>query len=124
MRLLLVDDEISLLRMMSLYLRERGYQVETAVNGREGWKKVFQSKKKFDAVITDKTMPDGDGLEFIGRIREQIHEMPVILISGDFNEKTSDIFFDESKYFFLSKPFELQKLESILIRIHEKNGSP
>ena len=45
MRLLLVDDEISLLRMMSLYLRERGYQVETAVNGREGWKKVFQSKK-------------------------------------------------------------------------------
>lgn len=121
MRLLLVDDDASLLNVMNTFLTRKGHQVETAVSGRDGWEIVSQRNEDFDVVITDKTMPDGNGLVLMGQIQKQFQEMPVVLISGDFDKKTSDFPFDENKYFFLPKPFELRKLEAVLLQILGKN---
>ena len=117
MRLLLVDDEASILEMMSEYLRETGHQVETASSVREASERIFRKKETFDVVITDRRMPNGDGLELMKKIQKQSAQLPVILISGDLNRKHTEFFFDGQKYFFLSKPFEWEELESILFQI-------
>ena len=78
--ILLVDDDTSVLDVMSEMLRLEGHQVTVAENGEEAVKCV--SKDAFDLIITDLIMPEKEGLETIADIRRQYAQMPIIAISG------------------------------------------
>ena len=58
-KILIVDDEISIRRVIELNMKNRGYHVITASNGEEGLKKIYTEKP--DAVVTDINMPEMDG---------------------------------------------------------------
>ena len=58
-KILIVDDEVSIRRVIELKLKNRGYRVVTASNGEEGLKKIYTEKP--DAVVTDINMPGMDG---------------------------------------------------------------
>jgi len=80
-RILVVDDSITVREVQRQILRSRGYDVELAVDGVDGWNKVRSGR--FDLVVSDVDMPRMTGLEFVRRIREdtKLRELPVVIVS-------------------------------------------
>ena len=83
--ILVVDDNKINLMMLTRALREQGYQVTTAENGGEALEILFSpAAESIDVVLLDILMPDLDGYQVLERIkqREQLHHIPVIMISA------------------------------------------
>ncbi len=81
LRVLVVDDSITVREVQRQILRQHGYDVEVAVDGQDGWNQVRAGA--FDLVISDIDMPRLSGLEFVRRIREDyaLRDLPVIVVS-------------------------------------------
>ncbi|MHC5009941.1 MAG: hybrid sensor histidine kinase/response regulator [Planctomycetota bacterium] len=80
-RVLVVDDSITVREVERNLLQGRGYAVDVAVDGSEGWKAVRSGT--YDLVITDVDMPRMDGIELVRRIRDdaRLEGTPVIIVS-------------------------------------------
>lgn len=78
--ILLVDDNAQLLKLLNQLLTNFGHQVSQAANGNAALK--LAQKQRFDLIITDIVMPDGDGLETIPALRRQFPEVKILAISG------------------------------------------
>ena len=79
-RILLVDDEQCILNVFSTVLKTEGYEVGTASNGLDALTQ-FQSAR-WDLVLTDRRMPEMDGVELSRRIKECSPRTPVIIMTG------------------------------------------
>ncbi len=79
-RILVIDDEPTVLLFLKLVLEARGYEVVEATNGEDGMQLFNESC--FDLVIIDMIMPIKDGLKTITEIVDKTPEFPVIAISG------------------------------------------
>jgi two-component system, chemotaxis family, sensor histidine kinase and response regulator WspE len=80
-RILVVDDSITVREMERKLLENRGYYVDVAVNGLEGWNAV--RTKDYDLVVSDIDMPRMTGIELVKQIKNHanLHALPVIIIS-------------------------------------------
>jgi phosphate/phosphite/phosphonate ABC transporter binding protein len=81
-RLLVVDDEETLVQLEQHLLESLGYQVTAATTSMEAWQLFKAHPDAFDLIITDMTMPQMSGLELAGKILEVRKDMPVILCTG------------------------------------------
>ncbi len=79
-RILLVDDNSNGLSARRCVLEELGIASATASNGADALDHF--ARHKFDLVVTDYKMPRMDGVELIARLRKQVPDLPIILISG------------------------------------------
>jgi CheY-like chemotaxis protein len=79
-KILVLDDEPSILLMIKKMLEKAGYEVIIASNGKEGMR-LFESEKP-DMVITDIIMPEKEGLETIFELRRMHPDLKIIAISG------------------------------------------
>jgi DNA-binding response OmpR family regulator len=79
-KILVFDDEPSILLMLKKMLEKEGHEVDLALNGREGLE-LFE-KNKPDLLITDIIMPQKEGLEIILELRKKYPELKIIAISG------------------------------------------
>src|SRR5262249_51365561 len=79
-RILLVGEDPTLSRLMSLFLHHAGYAVDTAADGEQGW--VALKLKHYDLLMTDNDMPRLTGLELVRRLRETGMTLPIIVVSG------------------------------------------
>ncbi len=80
-RVLVVDDSITVREMERKLLQNRGYQVDIAINGMEGWNTVRTGN--YDLVISDIDMPRMNGIELVRHIKNhpQLKSLPVIIVS-------------------------------------------
>lgn len=87
-RILWTDDEIDLLRPHIIFLREKGYEVETANNGSDAldWVK----KEHFDIIFLDENMPGLSGLETLSQIKTISPNVPVVMITKSEEENIMD----------------------------------
>jgi two-component system OmpR family response regulator len=107
MRILIVEDELRLLRSLSQALREEGYAVDTAETGEEG---LFKAENyACDAILLDVMLPVFDGWEILDRLRRQ-KRTPVLMLtardSGSDRVRGLDLGADD----YLVKPFDLAEL--------------
>jgi len=79
-KILVFDDEPSILIMIKKMLEKEGHEVDLALNGREGME-LFE-KNKPDLVVTDIIMPEKEGLETILELRKKHPDLKIIAISG------------------------------------------
>jgi DNA-binding response OmpR family regulator len=79
-KILVIDDEPSILLMIKKMLEKEGYTVDLALNGRDGME-LFELIKH-DLVITDIIMPEKEGLETILELRKKYPALKIIAISG------------------------------------------
>jgi len=86
--ILWVDDEIDLLRPHIIFLREKGYDVETANNGADALDMVGRSY--FDIIFLDENMPGLSGLETLSRIKTISPNIPVVMITKSEEENIMD----------------------------------
>lgn len=108
--ILVVDDEPDMLEIISEVLLDQ-HKVTTAANGAEAWKKISRSPREFDLVITDVNMPILDGVALLKRIKHDLPNIGVIMVSGVADAETAAQSIRKGAYNYLSKPF--QRLEAI-----------
>ena len=117
MRILIVDDDPPTVKWTSFLLRDEGYEVITADNGRSGLELV--ERELPDLVILDVMMPQIDGLEVCRRIRQTM-DVPIIMLSakGETADKVTGLKVGADDY--LAKPFEpaelLARVKAVLRR--------
>jgi two-component system cell cycle sensor histidine kinase/response regulator CckA len=121
-RLLLVEDEAPLHRLLTRALTTAGYEVTTVEDGEAGLG-VIAAGLKPDLVISDVSMPGSiDGLTLARRLAISNPELPVVLMSG-YAEGSLSAEVAAEKFVFLQKPFRISELLSqiaaILNRRHE-----
>ncbi len=108
MRILLVEDEATLRAQLRDALREAGYVVDEADNGRDA---LAQGETGiFDAVVLDLGLPMMDGLTVLQRWRQAGHAMPVLILTArdNWSEKVAGI--DAGADDYLTKPFHMEEL--------------
>lgn len=106
-RVLVVDDEPQILRVLRRNLEARGYEVMTATDGEEALD--LAAEKEPDVVLLDLIMPRTDGLTFIRRFREW-SQTPIIVLSVRGEEATKVEALDLGADDYVTKPFGLQEL--------------
>ncbi len=79
-KILLVDDEEAIRKMVRVVLGDELYEFEEAGNGLDAQK--FLGKQPFDLIISDVIMPDCDGIELVMAVRRTLPEIKVIVMSG------------------------------------------
>jgi two-component system KDP operon response regulator KdpE len=106
-RILVVDDEPQLTRVLRTGLKSRGYDVRAAADGLAGFE-TFNDWHP-DLVITDLAMPNMDGLELCRRLRA-ISQVPIIILSAKGEEKIKVQALDLGADDFITKPFGIDEL--------------
>jgi PAS domain S-box-containing protein len=81
-RILFVDDEVSVISMVSKSLERLGYSVTTCDSSRRALSLFSRSPEDFDLVITDQTMPEMTGLNLARKLLSIRHDLPIILCTG------------------------------------------
>jgi CheY-like chemotaxis protein len=81
-RILVVDDELSIRVLFRKVLERAGYEVVEAANGEAAMSRIREGR--ISLIITDLVMPDQEGVETIRRLRESYPEIKVIAMSGAF----------------------------------------
>ncbi len=126
LRILIVDDEAHILQVLSLKLRNAGYEVLTAADGEEGLE--FALREKPDLVITDFQMPYMTGLEMCKAMNQQerTKEIPVVMLTARGYALENDDLAASNIKEVLSKPFSprsvLQLVERLLAARNNSAG--
>ncbi len=103
-RILVVDDDQAMLDVLKEILTSRGHEVVTAVDGQEAIE-LLQTER-FDLIITDIVMPRKNGVDVLNRAREIDPRYPVIVITGNPSEETTEKLIRVGAYEFIVKPFD------------------
>jgi two-component system KDP operon response regulator KdpE len=106
-RILVVDDEPQLTRVLRTGLTSRGYDVRAAADGLAGFE-AFNDWHP-DLVITDLAMPNVDGLELCRRLRA-VSQVPIIVLSAKGEEETKVEALDTGADDYVTKPFGIDEL--------------
>jgi len=106
-RILVVDDEPQLTRVLRMGLKSHGYDVRTAADGLSGLE-TFNDWHP-DLVITDLAMPNMNGLELCRKVRA-VSPVPIIVLSAKGEEKTKVEALDIGADDFVTKPFGIDEL--------------
>lgn len=120
-RVLCIDDEPAILRLLQVVLAGDGHEAVTAADGRAGL--VELDRGGVDAVLLDLGLPDRDGLELIAAIRKR-STAPVIVVSArsDVAEKVAAL--DLGAADFVTKPFDGEELRARLRVALRQSGRP
>jgi signal transduction histidine kinase/ActR/RegA family two-component response regulator len=117
---LLVDDEESLVQLEEEVLAELGYEPIGFASAEQAWAAFQQEPERFDAVITDQTMPDLTGLALLERIRALRPELPAILCSGVSNAALENAARAARVSAVLRKPLRQAELAAALERVFRR----
>lgn len=116
-RILIIDDDPSILTLFEQYLKSAGYAVTTAPDGQTGLKLLDQ--RSFDLIITDILMPEMDGLELLLELRKNWKNIPVIAVSGGMKIQPVN-FLPQAKKFGAKRIFEKPVTLSELLQAVQK----
>lgn len=110
-KILLVDDDRALLKMLSNFLELKGYEVNTASGGMEAMESI---KAAPDLILLDINMPGMDGLELCRQIRDKI-SCPILFLTAKAEEqdRVNGLLSGGDDY--ILKPFSLKELEARII---------
>jgi DNA-binding NtrC family response regulator len=117
-RLLVVDDELSVRKSLAAWLSEEGYEVDVAASGKEVLQKL--SGEDWDVFLIDIKMPGMDGLELQRRIRESHPEAGIVIMTAYASVETAVEAMKQGAYEYIVKPFEPSQLEHIIRNVVER----
>lgn len=115
-RVLIVDDDEAIVRVLQdalgLFRHEHAYAVETARDGAEGSEAL--ERGQFDLVLLDMYMPRMTGLELLTQMRRRGLQTPVLMLTGNEDNRTAANALAGGIFAYVPKPFDLQHLEMLV----------
>jgi len=125
MRLLLIEDEPATADLVTESLREAGYEVEHAADGRRGLERA--TAESWDLIIADRTLPGLDGIAVVQSLRQRGLNMPILMLSalGDVDDRVTGLKAGGDDY--LAKPYAFAELLArieALLRRHYRAATP
>ena len=118
-RILVVDDDATLLVVLSEQLRDDGYEVATARDGAEALRRLEGGWP--DLILLDLTMPRMDGLALARRIKAQA-DLPIIVLSAIDTADSKARLLDEVAEDYVSKPYHYPELRARIQRVLQRLG--
>jgi len=118
-RILIVDDEPNIVKMLGFRLKTNGYEILTAHDGQSGLKTAHEERP--DLIVLDVTMPPPDGYEVCKMLKEDpaYCDIPVILLTARVTERDKTSASQAKPNAYMSKPYES---EALLAKIRELIG--
>ena len=116
-RVLVVDDEVNIVRLIQINLQRHGYEVETANNGAEALAKIRDSRP--DLLVSDVMMPEMDGFELLANVRRDpaLSDLPVIMLTAKAQDADVMSGYKHGADMYLTKPFNPAELITFAKRI-------
>ena len=120
MKILVVDDEMLLVKGIRFNLQNEGYEVITGSNGLEAVQQVQEQNP--DLVVLDVMMPEMDGLTACSKIRE-FSNVPIIMLTAKTDDMDKLIGFDHGVDDYLTKPFNILELKARIRALLRRTGT-
>ena len=117
-RVLIIDDERPVLMTLEALLKRHGYHVDTAPTASQGLK-LIRSKSP-TLVLLDLQLPDADGLETLDRIKTEVPQIQVIILTAHDSLHNAIESIKRGAYHFISKPYAPEELLSLVEKALEK----
>ncbi len=116
-RILLVDDEPNLRKVLGALLAQEGFEVHAEADGEAALARVRASPSgTFDAVITDLRMPKLDGIGLLRALVREDHELPVVLLTAHGTVDSAVEAVKLGAFDYLEKPFDRDQIRAVLMR--------
>lgn len=124
-KILVVDDEISILTLLQFNLEQAGYEVVTAENGAEALEVVIEEKP--NCIILDLMLPEMDGLEVCKELRQRHIHTPVLMLTAKDDEFDKVLGLELGADDYMTKPFSprevVARIKAILRRVKQLEES-
>ncbi len=117
-QILIVDDELDMLALLAMIIREKtNHQVTTTNNPLEVLELV--KTEDYDLVISDLKMPTMDGLELIDEIRKMDSDIPILIITAYGSFESAEEAVHKGAYDYITKPFRKEQILIVINRALE-----
>ena len=117
MKILLIDDDSTFLRVMGGALRDRGHHLRVASNGHDALEMLRQDCP--DIVISDLEMPEMGGIELMTKAHELAPNLAVVILSVVGDAASSSLAFQHGAYGYLQKPCRVEALIEGIRRLQD-----
>jgi DNA-binding NtrC family response regulator len=114
-RILVIEDDEEMRSLLEDFLRDEGYEAESALNGFEGLRKLAQ--ETFDLVLTDVRMPGLTGLDILPAIKRIRPEVPVMVITAFGSKEIHRRALERGASSYLEKPIRFAKLKALICQL-------
>ncbi|MCE4067991.1 response regulator [Pseudomonas sp. GD04087] len=116
-QILIVDDSASIRQMLSFTLKSAGYEVDEAVDGKDGLGKA--QRKTYNLVFTDQNMPNMDGLSLIRSLRDMAgyRSTPILMLTTESSDAMKQQGKSAGATGWLVKPFDPPKLLEVTRKV-------
>lgn len=125
-RLLVVDDEESIVTLLQFNLEQAGYEVETAKDGAEGLELAKQ--QPFDLIVLDLMLPEMDGIDVCKQLRISKVQTPILMLTAKDDEFDKVLGLELGADDYMTKPFSprevVARIRAILRRAAQANQQP
>ena len=107
-KILIIEDELDLIKGLKLNLSDEGFEVDSAVTGTDGLRKAVE--KAPDLIILDIMLPEMDGLEVCRKLRQKNISTPVIMLTAKGEEIDKVVGLELGADDYITKPFSIREL--------------
>jgi len=118
--LMIVDDSVTIRSTIKLVVKDLGYSIKEAENGRDALDRVGEIKNSGDDIafcIVDVNMPVMDGIKFVAEFRKTDHYTPIIMLTTESQESLIEEAKKLGASAWIIKPFQPDKLIEVIKRI-------
>lgn len=124
-KVLIIEDEQSILKLLSYNLEQENYQVETSMDGQEGLTKALENK--YDMILLDLMLPNMDGMDICRELRQEKIEVPIIMLTAKNTEIDKILGLEIGADDYITKPFSprevLARMKAIFRRYKKSDHS-
>lgn len=119
-KLLIIDDEENIRKMLKQSLETDGYRIDLALNGEEGFEKVKEAN--YDLILLDLNLPGMDGIEVLEKLRENDISTPVLIVTGYGSVDSAVKVMKLGAIDYLQKPFNPKDIKEQVRQILQRKG--
>lgn len=102
-KILIVEDELSILKLLTYNLEQEGYEVESAMEGDKGLEMALSNS--YDMILLDLMLPNNDGMEICRELRQEKSEVPIIMLTAKDSEIDKILGLEIGADDYITKPF-------------------
>lgn len=120
-RVLIIEDELSILKLLTYNLEQEGYEIDSSMDGQEGLDMALENS--YDMILLDLMLPNRDGMDICRAIRQEKMDVPIIMLTAKDSEIDKILGLEIGADDYITKPFSPRevaaRIKAILRRIHE-----